>query len=77
MPPWVYESLSAFDGTVKNWLEMTINLKVKIEDINAQICIAIEDLRFGHKPIDSEWLSKARGVTPKEISAKPAEVVGK
>lgn len=40
---------------------MTTSLKAEIEDINAQIRIAIEDSRFGHKAIDSEWLSKARG----------------
>ena len=61
MPPWVYESLSAFDGTVKSWLEITTSLKAEIEDINSQIRMAIEDSRFGHKAIDSDWLSKARG----------------
>ncbi|NHC36909.1 hypothetical protein [Scytonema millei] len=68
MPPWVYESLAAFDGTVKSWLEMTTSLKAEIEDINAQIRIAIEDSRFGHKAIDSEWLSKAWGALRRKRS---------
>jgi hypothetical protein len=68
MPLWVYESLSAFDGTVKSWLEMTTSLKAEIEDINSQIRMAIEDSRFGHKAIDGEWLSKAQGALRRKRS---------
>lgn len=68
VPSWVYESLNAFNGTVKSWLELTISLKAEIEDINSQIRIAVEESRFGQKALDGEWLSKARGALRRKKS---------
>lgn len=68
VPSWVYESLNTFNGTVKSWLELTTSIKAEIEDINSQIRIAVEESRFGQKALDSEWLSKARGVLRRKIS---------